>query len=138
MSSSAAIVLRRAIRATLASDAALTTLLGGANIFDEAPRGVAPPFVTFGDWQTRDWSTASDEGAEHIFIVNAWSSQPGAREALAIADRLRVLLHDQPLALDGHGLVNLRFTQLETRRETNGRFNRAISRFRATTEPTPV
>jgi hypothetical protein len=135
MSASAALALRKAIRATLAGDVALASLLGGVNIFDEAPRGVAPPYVTFGDWQTRDWSTASDEGAEHIFILNAWSSQPGARDALAIADRLRALLHDQPLALDGHLLVNLRFTQLQTRRETNGRINRTISRFRATTEP---
>ena len=138
MTMSAALAVRKSVRATLVGDAARVSILGGANVFDEAPRGVAMPYVTFGDWQSRDGSTASDEGAEHIFVVNAWSSQPGAREALIIAERMRALLHDQPLSLDDHRLVNLRFTQFETKREVNGRFNRVAARFRATTEQLPV
>ena len=135
MSISAEVALRAAIHTTLSADAQLATLLGGPKIYDEAPRGVLVPYVTFGDLQSRDWSTGDGDGVEHFVILNAWSGQTGAREALAIAGRIRELLHDQPLALSGYALVNLRFTQLDTRRETNGRFTRASPRFRAVTEP---
>jgi Protein of unknown function (DUF3168) len=128
------IALRKAIHSTLAADAALTTMLGPARIFDDAPREATPPYVTFGDLQSRDWSTTSDLGTEHFLVVNVWSTQRGSREALNIADRVRALIDDQPLTLDGNRLVNLRFVQLETRRENNARFTRASMRFRAVTE----
>ncbi len=134
MTLSAPVALRAAIHAKLAADAQLATLLGGVKIFDEAPRGEPLPYVTFGDLQSRDWSTASDLGMEHFIILNAWSGQSGAREALSIAGRIQALLHDQPLPIQGFTLVNLRFVQLDTRRETNGRFTRASPRFRAVTE----
>jgi len=130
-----AVALRAAIHTTLAADAGLAALLGAGQVYDEAPRDAQPPYVTFGDFQSRDWSTASDHGAEHFVVINAWSAQRGAREALAIADQVRALLDDQPLTLDGWHLVNLRFVQLETRRENNARYARASLRFRAVTEP---
>jgi len=130
-----AIALRKAIHAVLSGDATLVGLLGGGQVFDEAPREAQPPYVTFGDMQSRDWSTAGDHGAEHYIVVNAWSAQRGAREALSIAEQIRALIDDQPLDLDGCHLVNLRFVQLETRRENSARFARASLRFRAVTEP---
>ncbi len=129
------IALRKAIHATLSADATLTALIGAGQVHDEAPREARPPYVTFGDPQTRDWSTTTDHGMEHFIVLNAWSAQRGSREALAIADRVRALIDDQPLMLDGHHLVSIRFVQLETRRENNARFTRASLRFRATTEP---
>lgn len=132
---SSAIAVRKAIHATLAADAELVVLLGGARVYDEAPREAMPPYVTFGDLQTRDWSTSTDHGAEHFIALNVWSNQRGAREALAIAERVRALIDDQPLNLDGHRLVGARFTQLETRRENAGRHTRASLRFRVVTEP---
>jgi hypothetical protein len=115
-------------------DATLTGMLGAANIFDDAPREAQPPYVTFGDLQSRDWSTNLDHGFEHVVVINVWSTQRGAREALAIADRVRDLLDDQPLTLDDHRLINLRFAQMETRRDNNARISRASLRFRAVTE----
>lgn len=135
MSAPAEVALRAAIHAALAADATLAAMLGGPKIYDEAPRGAIPPYVTFGDSLSKDWSTADGDGVEHFVVLNVWSGQTGAREALAIAGRVRDLLHDRPLTLNGHALVNLRFAQLDTRRETNGRFNRASPRFRAVTEP---
>lgn len=134
MSASPTIALRKAIRDHLLADATLASLLGGARVFDEAPRGTEPPYVTFGDARARDWSTATDIGAEHAIVLDAWSSQHGAREALAIAERARELLDDAALTPTGHHLVSLRFVQLETRRENQGRFARASLRFRAVTE----
>ena len=134
MSASPVVSLRKAMRDHLLADATLTAMLGGARVFDEAPRGIEPPYVTFGDARTRDWSTASDSGAEHVVVLEAWSAQRGVREALAIAARVEALLVDAALTLDNHRLVNMRFLQIETRRENQGRFARASLRLRATTE----
>ncbi len=134
MSASAIVALRKAIRDRLTGDASLRGMLGGARVFDEAPRGTEPPYVAFGDARTRDWSTATDRGAEHVVALDVWSAQRGEREALSIAARAQDLLDDTALTLEGHRLVNLRFVQIETRRENQGRFARASLRFRAVTE----
>ena len=134
MSLSPVIALRKAIRAQLAADAVLVAKLGGANIFDEAPREATPPYVVFGDATARDWSSSTDRGTEQFAVLDVWSLQRGVREALDIADRVAAVLDDAALALDSHHLVNLRLVSQETKREASGRFARASLRFRAVTE----
>lgn len=134
MSLSPAIALRKAIRARLVADAALTASLGGAKIFDEAPRGAEPPYVLLADVRIRDWSATESRGAEHLLILSAISIQRGVAEALAIAETIVALLDEAPLPLEGHHLVDLRHQASETRREQNGRFARVDLRFRALTE----
>jgi hypothetical protein len=127
--------LRAAIRDALAADVPLTTLLGGAKIFDEPPKGAAFPYVTLGEARTADFSTGTESGAEHQLTLHAWSRQGGHREAHLIAGALLQALDDAPLALAGHRLVNLRFAVADVRRESDGRTYRALVRFRAVTEP---
>lgn len=134
MSGSPVVALRKAIRLALLANGPLVARLGGANVFDEAPREAIPPYVAYGDSLARDWSSASDRGAEQFVILNVWSIQRGLREALDIAARVTALLDDQPLALENHHLVNLRLVSMETRREANGRFVRAAIRLRAVSE----
>ncbi|GAC1333149.1 MAG: hypothetical protein NVSMB26_13860 [Beijerinckiaceae bacterium] len=134
MSTSAVGALRKAIHAKLANAYALVATLGGAKLFDEAPRDVAAPYLTFSDTQVRDWSSSLSRGAEHIFVVTVWSTARGTSEAIEIGNSVIDLLDDALLDLDGYRLVNLRFVQLETKREANGRFARVNLRFRATTE----
>jgi hypothetical protein len=134
MSASPAIALRRAALARLAADARLTTLLGAAKIFDEAPRANGAPYALFAEWQMRDWSTGDGRGAEHFFVVAVISTERGTREAIKISQRVVELLDEAALTLEDHALIDLRFQTMETRREQNGRFARANLRFRATTE----
>ncbi len=134
MSASAILALRKAIRALLVQDIALTALLGGPKIYDEAPREAVVPYVTFGDAQLRDWSTVSDHGAEQFVVLTFWSSQRGLREALEAAARAAILLDEPSLVLEGHRLISLRLVSQETRRDANGRFARASLRLRAVTE----
>jgi hypothetical protein len=134
MSSSPVLALRRALRAALAADAPLVAMLGGANIYDEAPPGAPAPRVAFGDAQQRDWSALLSRGAEQIVVLSVWSGARGTREALDIADRIIAVLDEASLTLAGHELVDLRFVTLATRREQNGRFARVDIRFRASTE----
>ena len=132
--SSAVIALRKAIRAALAADAALLALLGGAKVFDEAPRDALTPYVTFGDALAREQSFSLFPGLEQVLVLHVWSTQGGAREALEIADRIAFLLDEAALTLDTHRLINLRFSALETAREDSGRFVRVALRLRAVTE----
>jgi hypothetical protein len=129
----AATALRAAIHAALAADGALTTLLGGPNVYDEVPREAAFPYVTLGEARIADASSASEAGLDHQITLHAWSRQGGHREAHEIAGALLQALDNAPLALDGHQLVNLRFALADIRREADGRTYHALVRFRALT-----
>ncbi|WP_371345276.1 DUF3168 domain-containing protein [Ancylobacter sp. IITR112] len=130
-----AVALRRAIHAALTTDAALTAALGAGRIHDVPPASPAFPYVTLGEAQVTDWSTGTEAGAEHRLTLACWSREGGHGEAHALAHLVQQALHDAPLALDGHRLVNLRFTSADIRREPGGRSYRALLRFRAVTEP---
>lgn len=134
MSSSPVIELRKAILARARADAELIAILGGEKLFDEAPRGVEPPYAVFAETQMRDWSADLSRGAEQFLTLAVVSTMRGLKEALDIAHRLVELLDDAPLALQGHALVDLRFVAMETKRDQSGRFGRVSLRFRATTE----
>lgn len=134
MTASPVLALRRASRAALLADPGLVAALGGPNVFDEAPPRQPPPYVTFGDASSRDWSASLSSGDEQQFVVTVWSGARGVREALDIAARIVALLSDASLTLSGHRLIDLSYVALATRREQHGRFARADVRFRATTE----
>jgi hypothetical protein len=131
--SSPARALQQAVFAALTADAELMGLLGGAHVFDGAPRNAAQPYVHLGEMNARDWSTATEPGAEILFSVVAWSGRPGRAETLAIAERVRAVLHDAALPLAGWRLVNLRHVATESARD--GKDRRALARFRAALEP---
>jgi hypothetical protein len=131
---SAANALRTAVFAALTTDAALLAALGGARIFDVPPAAPEFPYVTLGEAQLLDWSTATEAGHEHRLTLSVWSRQGGHGQAHALAHLVEQALHDAPLELAGHRLVNLRFAGAEIRREAGGRTYRALVRFRAVTE----
>ncbi|MFG1394564.1 DUF3168 domain-containing protein [Xanthobacter agilis] len=132
---SPALSLRRAIHDALAADAPLTGLLGGARVHDVPPKDAAFPFVALGEAVVSDWSTATEAGCEHALTLHAFSRSGGRAEAFALAAAVQEALHDAPLAVAGHALVNLRATSAEVVREKDGRTFHALVRFRAVTEP---
>jgi hypothetical protein len=132
---SAAWALQQAIFATLTADAPLTALLGGTRIYDDVPQGAAFPYLTFGQSTARDRSTGSDDGNEHILTLHVWSQANGKRQAHEIMGAIRTALHDQPLTLSGHRLINLRHEFSEARRDPDGETTHGVARFRAVTEP---
>jgi hypothetical protein len=126
--------LQKAVFATLAGDATLAGLLGGAKVYDGAPRNAAAPYVHLGELVARDWSTATEAGSEITFAVVVWSRAEGRIEGIAIADRVTALLHDQDLAVEGFTLVNLRHVATETARVDKPEGRRVVARFRAVVE----
>ena len=129
------LALRKAILTHLAEDAALAGAMGGAlQLYDEPPRGVQPVHAHFGDAAARDWSSDLVEGHEQALSILIWARPGSGAGALIVADRMQTLLHDAPLVLDGHRLVNLRVVSCEIGRDERAGVARATLRLRAVTE----
>lgn len=133
--SNAGWALQQSIYGALVADTALLALLGAPRIYDDVPQGTPFPYLTFGQSTLRDWSTGSEAGDEHVLTLHVWSRAAGRKETHAIMGALRHALHDAPLALDGHRLVNIRHELSEARRDPDGDTYHGIVRYRAVTEP---
>lgn len=127
--------LQKSLYGALVGDTDLTTLLDGTKIYDDVPQGTSFPYVTIGESVTRDWSTGSEDGTEHILTLHVWSRSKGRRQVHEIMDAMETTLHDQNLVVAGHTLVNLRHELSEARRENDGETYHGIVRYRAVTEP---
>ena len=127
--------LEKAIHGTLTSDTEVITLLGGARVYDDVPRGAEFPYLTFGQSTARDWSTDSEGGSEHIVTLNVWSRHAGEREVHLIMAAVRDALHGADLAIAGHRLINSRHEASEASRDPDGETYHGIVRFRAVLEP---
>ncbi len=134
--SSATWHLQQAVHGALAADTEVLSLLDGARIFDDVPQRAAFPYITLAGFTLNDWATGTEPGAEITFTVNAWSRGAGHKQAHLIADVVRSALHDAPLAIAGHHLVNLRHVSSDTHRERDGDTYRVSARFRVVLEPT--
>lgn len=127
--------LQRGIYQALAGSAQLTALLGGARIYDDPPQAASFPFVTLGQSVIRDWSTGTEDGAEHLLTLHVWSRSGGKKQVHDIVEAIKAVLHDKPLSLIDHHLVNLRHEFSEARPDPDGHTFRGIIRYRAVTEP---
>lgn len=132
--SSATSSLQKAIWQKLSSDAALTAKIGTGGIVDRVIAKRAFPYLVIGEIITRDWSTSTEPGEEHIITVEVWSDKDGHAEAQSLAGQARDLLHNQPLALTGAVLVNLQHISTRVRREPRSRAHVAFVQLRAVTE----
>lgn len=127
--------LQKSIYQVLITDTALTGVLGGSRIYEHVPHGTQYPYVSFGASVSRDWSTASDDGDEHVLTFHVWSDQPGQKEAQAIIAALKAALSGAMLTMTSHRLINLRYEFTDTRRGGDGEVYRGLVRYRAVTEP---
>lgn len=131
---SAVNALLAAIRARLAGDAVLSGLIGPHGFRDRLLPRPRFPCVVPGSVETRDYSTATEAGAEHFLTLEVWAEGEGRKAAETVAERLRVLLHDAPLALSGAVLVSLLLRNTRSRREPKTKLFVVELSFRAVTE----
>jgi hypothetical protein len=127
--------LQRGVYQALAGSLDLTTLLGGVRVYDHAPKSAPYPFITVGQSAVRDWSTGTEDGAEHNLTLHVWSRSGGKKQVQEIIETIKDVLHDQPLTLSDHHLVNLRHEFSEARLDPDGDTFHGIVRYRAVTEP---
>ena len=134
MSYGVAAALQAAVWARLASDTALTALVGTA-VFDTAPPGPLPPvYVTLGPEDVRDRSDFDGAGAAHEFLVSVVSDSGGFQQAKAAAGAVSDALLSAGLALARGRLVSLDFLRAVARQTGKGATRRIDLRFRARVE----
>lgn len=130
-----AVSLQQAIRTALLARTTLTSLLGGAHIFDEEPRGVKPPYITFTSIETRDWSVADQKAHEHFVSLEIMTNSRSRAAAHAISNEVELALDNAALTLTDHKLINLRVIFTTVMRTKSTENFGAVLRFRAATEP---
>jgi Protein of unknown function (DUF3168) len=126
---------QQAMRTALLARTPLLSVLGGAHIFDEVPRGANPPYVAFTNIETRDWSVADQKAHEHIVTLEIATNQRRRDAAQAIAQEIETALDNVALTVVDHRLINLRviFTNISRNGKTEN-FNGMV-KYRAATEP---
>ena len=134
MTAAAANSLRKGLYDLLVADGALAARLGGARVYDEAPRNTPFPYVAMGDVRSSDWSTSTDVGAEHFVTIDVWTLHHGVKEALEIGALVTAAIEPGAISLTGQRLISIATRNVETRRENSGRHARARLTFRAVTE----
>jgi Protein of unknown function (DUF3168) len=132
---SPALALQQAMRQQLLATPALTTLLGGAHIFDEVPRGEPSLYVAFNGIETRDWSVMGQKAHEHFVFIEVATNAKSRVLAQAIGDAVEGALDNATLNLTGHTLINLRAVFWSVSRNKSSDNFGATLRFRAATEP---
>jgi len=106
--------LQKAVYQALSNDAALGLLIGGAIYDAPLAQDVADAgrdFITLGEENVRDGSTATSYGAQHDFQIDIHSNREGYSVAKDIAAAVCDALLDADLALERGVLVGLRFRQ---------------------------
>ena len=127
--------VQQAMIAALVMRPTLTSLLGGAHVYDELPRGATVPNVIFTTIETRDWSVADQKAHESFVSLEINSKSRGRAQAQSIIQEIETALDGAPLTLTGHTLVNLRCVFISAARPRTKDFFTATMRFRAATEP---
>ena len=131
----AALALQQAMRNALLANTTLTTLLAGAHVFDEVPRGEPGLHVHFSGIETRDWSTSTQKAHEHFVSIDVVTNERSRARAQAICNAIETALDNAVLVLTDHRLINLRSTFWNVgKAKASNNFN-ATLRFRAATEP---
>ena len=132
---SASWALQQSVYATLTADPQITTLLGGARIYDDVPQKSEFPYLTLGQSSVRDWSTGTEAGDEHLLTLHVWSRAGGRKQTHEIMGALKAALHNRALTLQGHQLIDIRHEFSDARRDPEGDIYHGIVRLRAVTEP---
>lgn len=131
---SAAEALQKAIYERLAGDAELLLLLGDGGVRDHLQTGSHRPGISIASLESRDASTASEAGEEHLVTLAVRTGEGGNRAAQEIAARVRALLDDAALDLAGFSLVSLFHRRTRTGRDAKAKGHIAEMVFRAVTE----
>jgi hypothetical protein len=127
--------LKQAILAALGADAGLIAALGGARLYEEAPKNVASPYITLGRTSVYDWTTGAEKEDEHLVTLHVWSKAKGDAETLQIMETVRSRLADSLLPLDGHEPVRLGLEFHEARYDDDLAVHHGLLRLRARAEP---
>lgn len=126
--------LQKALFSHLNADTTLISLIGGARIYDGAPRRAELPYVTFEAAATTPLGSDGSQILEHQVSLTVISQSGGRSTGEDIADRLVDLIDEAALSPAGCHLVDLTLSSRGSERSNDGRTYRSRLQFRAVTE----
>lgn len=132
---SAALELQAALHARLAAAAALTGLLGGAEIHDGPRPRARYPFVAFGDGSVVDYGGLDADAFEHRIELDVWTRKGGRSQGHEIASAVAGALDGFTGVIGDHRLVNLIVGAMRSVRMRDGVTVKGTLDVRAVTEP---
>ncbi|OLP54919.1 hypothetical protein BJF92_14060 [Rhizobium rhizosphaerae] len=133
---SAAGPLQAALVAYLSADAPLTALIGAHGICDRLVPATTPrPYLRILDIDSRDISGDLMPLWEHGLRLLVVGPEGGHRVVETVAARLRLLLDNAALTLNGHHLASLACQSCRIRRDETLKGHVAELTLRAVTEP---
>ena len=108
--------LQQGVLQHLKSDISLKAHLGDPpRLQDQNEKRKSYPCLVLGDTQARAWSSATFDGQEHDLAFDLWTSGGGSAESKEIAGAVIDRLHNADFPVAGHALVDLQFSNSETR-----------------------
>lgn len=90
---------------------ALTTVLGGAKVYDHVPQGTAAPYVLIGDDTINEADTATYNGWEVTLTIHCWDFEKAGRKSIkTLMGHIYDALHKQEsnVTVYGFSLAYLR------------------------------
>jgi len=111
------------------ANGALTTKLGGNNIYDFVPEGTSFPYVKVGDQTMVDDGTKDKKGSDFTLIVHTFSRYRGSKEIKEIMSLVYDVLHESSLSVSG-AMNNMRFEFSDIIKEPDGLTTHGVQRFR--------
>ncbi|MCF6273694.1 MAG: DUF3168 domain-containing protein [Rhodobacteraceae bacterium] len=130
MSYAQSAALQAAAYTALSDNAALMALVGG--VYDAPPDGLAGgTYITLGNEEARDRSSASHKGSTLDFEVNIHSDFAGFSAAKQVAAEVVDTLSWADLPLSRGALVSLQFLKSKARRGAAPETRRIVLVFRA-------
>ncbi len=126
--------LQTAVYQRLATDIALTSLVG-SDIYDALPIGALPAlYVSIGPEDAKDASSKTGGGAQHDFVVSVIADASGFQSAKDAAAAVSDALVDADLTLSRGTLVGLWFIKAKAARTGNDDVRRIDLTFRASVD----
>ncbi|OOY16721.1 DUF3168 domain-containing protein [Thioclava sp. DLFJ4-1] len=96
---SADVALQDAVYDALIANAGVSALVG-ARVFDNAPDGVAYPYITFGPSQAVTDDVECIDGEENYLQIDVWTQEGGSkRGAKVLCAAVKKALHNAALVL---------------------------------------
>ncbi len=124
-----AVALQTTVYNALIGDNALTTKLGGNNIYDFVPEGTDFPYVKIGDQTMIDDGTKTKQGSDFTLIIHTFSRYRGSKEIKEIMSLVYDVLHESSLSISG-AMNNMRFEFSDIIKEPDGLTTHGVQRFR--------
>lgn len=127
------------IRTALSADAQLISH-GISDVYNYVPRASSMPYVSVRisdtlEYDTSETGSLAGYGYEHRVNVHMWSDKRGQFELLNVLDRIKTLLHNQPLTMAGDIThVSTLFLDRQVEQEGDGQVFHGVDQFRIITE----